>query len=570
MSCSKPSGNPGAIFAAADAIDRYANAVTTTEHDLQLVAELGTWSGDVAAQAMEVLTQFEECLGEYSGGLHEYAQQIRVYAEELQRAQSCSIREILTWVLLIVFAVVEIVIGFFCGGAIDAALMGLFATIADALSDAATAIGGLALQAIEAASSFSGAVARSIGNILTTTPELGFPLGGASLEGGVAVARVGGGIFTRASVELGGGAVRTAAQTGSGLRATVTGARSSFESVGGTARVVTPLGAAGTTPLADVSTELSMVSSLLSRSVTQTLAKGELYLYKAVYNTAEWYLQELVIRGVVSLDRRSGGFVAQWHDTEVAETLAIFTGMIAGSLGFDLSRAFLGTANKLLLSAGIDISAGLTRVSKVIRSLLPSADDASVLRAAATEVDGASHTASVLTRAEKLAVARTELRATEIGTNVSELTHGSVVAETFEEVLENVWDYGSILALYPVFAHEDFDVHEWWWYVVFGLVETLIHVPTKEAAGKVYIEHFGTPPSARPGFATDFPLLSEAAKNLGDLMIVGGMSIFRKVALDPLLDIEGSFTEYIDQLRETGELEQFTLTTDPSAPAEPH
>ncbi|GIT80756.1 hypothetical protein LLS1_24250 [Leifsonia sp. LS1] len=172
MACEKPHGNPAAIFAAADAIDRYACSTEVRMGEAVSPAQVGRWTGAVADQVSAVAAELDSYLGGYSSQLHEYASQLRAYATELQQSQSCSLSEILTWVFFAVFVVVEIVIGFFSGGILSGMLMSAFSGLMDSISTLTAGIGTAVLDTIEIIAETGGSVGRTVANIARAVPEV--------------------------------------------------------------------------------------------------------------------------------------------------------------------------------------------------------------------------------------------------------------------------------------------------------------------------------------------------------------------------------------------------------------
>ncbi|MFG2195984.1 HAD family acid phosphatase [Streptomyces sp. NPDC048639] len=142
MACGKPPGNPAAIRDAAlayemyaDSIDRFwatadakaGQALTPVQqridgspvHQANTVSLAQSWTGTAADRATGNLSETRVQLNDYTRQLREYAKQLAQYADELAKAQQCSIWDALSWVLLIIFTVVEIIVGFFISAVIS-------------------------------------------------------------------------------------------------------------------------------------------------------------------------------------------------------------------------------------------------------------------------------------------------------------------------------------------------------------------------------------------------------------------------------------------------------------------
>ncbi|MEV6318642.1 HAD family acid phosphatase [Streptomyces sp. NPDC051776] len=145
MPCGKPPGNPAAIRDAAlayemyaDSIDRFWSTADTRAGEAfsgltpvqqridgspvfqtNTVSLAQTWTGNAANRAAGNLSETRVQLNDYTRRLREYAKQLAQYADELAKAQQCRIWDVLSWVLLIIFTVVEIIVGFFISAVIS-------------------------------------------------------------------------------------------------------------------------------------------------------------------------------------------------------------------------------------------------------------------------------------------------------------------------------------------------------------------------------------------------------------------------------------------------------------------
>jgi len=584
MVCKKPSGDPNAISRAADAITSYANGIDQIFYPIDQADNVATarqatvdlsafWGGEAAVSASGTLSQYRDQLNGYTDELRTYASQLQEYATELRKAQSCDIRQILIWIFLVVFTVAELIIGFFFGGIIEGALTEFFGPLVTLMSDAAAIVGEAFMivgDVIEGSALF--------GRIITEIAEAGvsafdFADVGATLSAGLSEDLGLSGLLGVGEVAGDFGEVGGAA-SGISVGGIVTGsdiltnlAESGIDVSTISARVVEGAG--------EIIDQLgSKLLSFMSDLPKLAWEQSTMYVYKSIYNLAEWYLQEFIIRGIESTDPDSGGFAALWNGAdEQAEALSIFAGMAAGSLGYALSDAFLDALDEVMIAGGLDISGLLNSASRSLKATLDKApesdidhllasvdsrfDDPAYWKSAFADLSGAD--ASV----GHLDLSAVELAPTEIKAAVGSLdgalekadpavfkakdeTLTSVVKEMFDDTIENTWDYTAILALYPSLRGEDFDFKELGWYVTYGIIESLLHAPVKHFAGAITEGYVGKlfPKDADSLKDAGHPVLSEAAKNIGNLMISGALSELRKITLDPLVDI-GSFSDYL-------------------------
>jgi uncharacterized protein YukE len=569
VACGKPGGDPEAISVAASAIVRYAAGIddifmaidrTGLGAGSATVNLSAFWRGESATSSSEVMSEYQVQLVEYSSQLRDYAMSLREYAQKLSEAQQCTIWEILIWVFIVVFTIIEIACGFFFGGIIEGMFTALFGAIAEGVVDVVSTVGALIGDVVEFAAPFS----RIAANLIEAGTEAGETfgdLGAVGIEEGAASGlETLGGAGARAGWQLGadagfdagfdagvdaGSDALTSSIADGGLNAGTNAAESlSDVSLSALRAELSDLGTQVTTKL------VSFLESAPQTFVDQSSS----FIYKAIYNTAEWYFQELVIRGISSLDPNSGGFAAQWNaDDEKAEVLSIMAGMAVGSVGFYLTKNFLSAINSGLTHLGLDIS---EQLDSLIRAISPSKMNAEAAKNWLTvfgkNVDDAALDAGSLERSAQSTISETELasirtsgKLDDLGAIIKHETGTEVATDMLDDVMENIWDYGSILALYPAVRGESFDWKELWWYVVYGIVEALMHPPVKHLAGSVTKDYVGDIfPEGAGSLEKDHLVLSESAKNLGDFLIADGLSMLRKVTLDPTQDI-GSFSEYL-------------------------
>ncbi len=179
MTCGRPSGDPQAIADAARAIERYASGIDVIFGAIDRSGGLEPlWRGDSAEQAAQQLGGYRFQLDGYADQLREYAAQLSQYAESLAEQQRCSIWDILTWVFLIVFSIIELVFGLFFGGVLEGAFTMLFGSLTEYAVDT---INGLLMVVDETLDSV-GTLARfgedalefgaRVGNVLGDSGEI--------------------------------------------------------------------------------------------------------------------------------------------------------------------------------------------------------------------------------------------------------------------------------------------------------------------------------------------------------------------------------------------------------------
>jgi hypothetical protein len=459
MACGKPAGDPSAIMRAADAISEYAAGAEqmfgTAPAEIARV-----WTGSSADGALAQIGEYQSQADSYADQLRAYADQLRQYAVELEKMQSCTVWDILTWVFLVVFAIVELVIGLFCGGLIEGFLAGLFEAVLGAALGTLMTVGEVIGDAVEGSVLFG----RIVGNIVDAAADLATDFGAVGDEIG--------------SVILGAGTVFDPLAT-------------DLE-IGGDALVSSDL-VVTTESTVDVVAERFL--TFLSDLPRTALEKSTGYVKNLVQNTAEGFFQELVIRGVTSLNPKSGGFSKMWSSADGETALAIVIGLIGGGLGASLSLQFVGQAERLLAESGLGFGAKLASVPRI----------------------------------------------GDLGGILAEESAISIPREVFNDVMTNVWISAVIGVVNPALSGDDFSWKDFWWFVSYGIVSGVLVAPLRGGARAITDRYVGEVfPDSVAALKKDSPLLSEAAKGLGDTLIGEGLTIFRKVAFDPTVQL-GSF-----------------------------
>jgi DNA-binding CsgD family transcriptional regulator len=184
MSCGKPSGDAGAIFVAAGAIDAYARCLPSMFEGAGAGGSgggflSGVWLGDAADAFRSEVSTYVAGVADYSDQLVEYAAQLMQYAQNLVESQKCSVWEILTWVFTVVFVIVEIVVGVFSGGILSAftavfgelveVLIAMMGVIGEVVVDALAPVFEVLSPVVESVLT----VARSVGSVTDGVVSVG-------------------------------------------------------------------------------------------------------------------------------------------------------------------------------------------------------------------------------------------------------------------------------------------------------------------------------------------------------------------------------------------------------------
>jgi hypothetical protein len=650
MVCGKPSGNPQAIIDAANAIVNYAHGIDEifdavdqswgfpVDDNGNLTGALAGgrlelnrnssvrfdafWTGSAATQASGSLSDYRQQLNIYTDNLRNYAAQLDDYASKLQDAQRCSIQEILVWVFIAVFSVVELVVGLLVGGIIFSALTEFFAAVGVIFTDSVVLVGEIVADVVE--------TSVVLTRIVQVIGEVGESLADV-------VAALGIGVVETADVEIEGGTAGTdgatvGAETAEGAESALTTSTmladtfdladlgpglSNFGDADGV-QVFADLNAILDSNFAATLSQFGgVVAGLLARLPSIALEETATFIYDAIYQSAVWYWEEFMERVILSSDPRSGGFAAQWNgDDEKAEVIALLVGMAAGSLGFALAGTFVEAINKVMLSAGLDVSKWLNRISQSWSLVLKgtktpteeniegtlaklgttgeeSGDLAETLKnvaiargdvtdagelwttrtleAAGTDADGAvvgllsNEQQSILNEYNEMIenAAGSQIKISDL---IEEEAPGSgavikvkddagvvVVKDVFDDLMENTLEYAAILALYSPIRGETFDWKEFVWYVGYAIVESFIHAPLQHGGTAISKKLFG---EYFPD--TDVEAYAKAHPFLGHVAEDGEKSLSSS-AISSLRKLFldqtmdiGSFSDYLKAIAELG------------------
>ncbi|MFG2193878.1 hypothetical protein [Streptomyces sp. NPDC048639] len=520
MACGKPSGDPQAIRTAARAYDSYADSIDqfwatvdamagtlllghtsvvqqsldgSPVHQSDAVSLGFAWKGAAADKATATLTQSRLDLNQYTRQLRDYARQLKEYADKLEEAQKCSIWEILSWVLLVVFAVAEIVVGMFFGGVITAALQSVFGAIARSL-----------FQGIEFAVS---TLARAVG--------------GTGLRGAVAVGRGLGATGGRLGAQAGGGSLLRGG-AGAALRS---GAEFN---AGGFVRGSTYAGSRGSgIAFQDA---LGSLTGHLATLPDNILRKGGEYLWKFTVPYAQLTGEDLLIKGVAALDPRVS-FKDLWNvkGDLLFPLLAIGGGIVASGMTFDALHALSKGVVKQGKEMGLDVFKRFDDLDTAVKDLPWSQADIG-------PVNG-----------EKFAWGNildgTDPRGARL------IKEGAVGA--FQNVLTQAYVQPLFATLGSVVDGKDFEI-DWksfLWYAAAGTIAGSA-VPILKRNGLYVTEkNFGSL-SKNNDFAKDHPNLDRPATFFGNVLLESGLAELRKVAIDPNLGY-GAYYTYLKALNPT-------------------
>ncbi|MEV6315220.1 hypothetical protein [Streptomyces sp. NPDC051776] len=504
MACGKPSGDPQAIRTAARAYDSYADSIDqfwatvdamagtlllghtsvvqqsldgSPVHQADTVSLAFAWKGEAADKATATLTQSRLDLNQYTRQLRDYARQLMEYADKLEEAQKCSVWEILSWVLLVVFAIAEIIVGVFFGGVITAALQSVFGAIARtffqgiefATSALVRAVGGTGLRGAVA-------VGRGLG---ATGGRLGAEVGGSSLVRGGAGAALRGG----AEVNVG-GFVRGGSFAGT---------RSS--------------GALFENALGNLSTHLAALPENILRKT------GD-YLWRFVVPAGQGFVEDTLAKGVLAMDPRIS-FKDLWSvkGDLLFPLFAIGGGIVASGMTFDALHTITKHVIKHGKDMGVDVFKRFDDLDTAIKDLPWSQADVGPIKGEPFNwqhiLDG------------------TDPRGARL------IKDGTITA--FQNVLVQTAVQPLFATLASAVDGKDFkiDPKAFLYYLAAGTV-TGMAIPILKRNGFYVTNKALGPFRTDDKFPAEFPGLNIPANYLGNVLIDTGLAQFRKMTLDPV------------------------------------